>query len=221
MKNEIDAVKEYTPDIPVTTNFMGPYQPLDYNYMKNYVDVISWDSYPEWHSSRGNVIEAYSIAFAHDLHRCFKQQPFLVMESTPSNTNWLHYCKLKRPNMQSFRPFRRLRKAVTACSISNGEKAGGGSEKFHGAVIDHNGKAEGCVFNDVREAWRSFGGKINDIAGTKLNAEAAVVYDFKTAGLSKAHRALTIMTRNTKNVYQSLQRILETRHQYGCNRFAA
>lgn len=178
MKNEIDAVKEYTPDIPVTTNFMGPYQPLDYNYMKNYVDVISWDSYPEWHSSRGNVIEAYSIAFAHDLHRCFKQQPFLLMESTPSNTNWLHYCKLKRPNMHKLSSIQAIAHGSDSVQYFQWRKGRGGSEKFHGAVIDHNGKAEGCVFNDVRELGAALG-KINDIAGTNVNAEAAVVYDFK------------------------------------------
>lgn len=46
MKCEIDAVKAVNPEIPVTTNFMGAYQQLDYHYMKNFVDVISWDSYP-------------------------------------------------------------------------------------------------------------------------------------------------------------------------------
>ena len=99
MKTEIRAVKSINSNIPITTNFMGPYQNLDYHYMKDFVDVISWDSYPSWHSDRGNVLEAYSIAFAHDLHRCLKDKPFLLMESTPSLTNWLPYNKLKRPGM--------------------------------------------------------------------------------------------------------------------------
>ena len=99
MITEINTVKSVNDSIPVTTNFMGPYQNLDYHYMKDFVDVISWDSYPSWHSECGDVFEAYSIAFAHDLHRSFKNKSFLLMESTPSLTNWMPYNKLKRLGM--------------------------------------------------------------------------------------------------------------------------
>ena len=100
MRAEIAAVREAAPHIPVTTNFMGSYQPfLDYHYMKDYVDVISWDSYPDWHSDRGNVNEAAYIAFNHDLHRSLKHKPFMLMESTPSLTSWKPVCNLKKPGM--------------------------------------------------------------------------------------------------------------------------
>lgn len=178
MRHEIAAVKSVTPDIPVTTNFMGPYQPLDYHYMKDYVDVISWDSYPEWHSERGNVIEAYISGFAHDLHRCLKQQPFLLMESTPSLTNWQRICKLKRPGMHKLAAMQAVAHGSDSVQYFQWRKGRGGSEKFHGAVIDHNGKAEGRVFDDVKNVGITLE-KLEDLLGTATNSEVAVVYEFQ------------------------------------------
>ena len=49
MKNEIEPLRRITPDIPLTSNFMGAYPGLDYWRFAPYLDVISWDSYPQWH----------------------------------------------------------------------------------------------------------------------------------------------------------------------------
>ena len=43
---EYEAVKRHTPDIPVTTNLMGFYKPLDYQKWAKYMDMVSWDNYP-------------------------------------------------------------------------------------------------------------------------------------------------------------------------------
>ena len=53
-KLERDAVKEYTPDIPVTTNLMGFYPSLDYQKWAKEMDFISWDSYPSFGAETEN-----------------------------------------------------------------------------------------------------------------------------------------------------------------------
>lgn len=178
MRTEIEAVRRVNPDIPVTTNFMGPYQSLDYHYMKNFIDVVSWDSYPTWHSDRGDVYEGYSIAFAHDLNRGLKKQPFLLMESTPSLTNWHPYNKLKKPNMHKLSSVQAIAHGSDSVQYFQWRKGRGGQEKFHGAVIDHNGKADGRVFNDVKNLGETLK-KINEAAGMPVRADAAVVYEFR------------------------------------------
>ena len=50
MKAEIAILKERTPQIPVTTNFMKEYDGLDYHKMQQPLDVVSWDSYPRFHN---------------------------------------------------------------------------------------------------------------------------------------------------------------------------
>ena len=178
MRVEIDAVKSVDPNIPVTTNFMGTYQLLDYYYMKDFLDVISWDAYPGWHDSRGDGVVAYTIAFIHDWQRSFKNKPFLLMESTPSLVNWMEYNKLKRPNMHRLSSLQAVAHGSDSVQYFQWRKGRGGSEKFHGAVIDHDGKAEGRVFEDVRNVGITLE-KIDDIAGTDTKADVAVIYECK------------------------------------------
>ncbi|ETJ25690.1 Beta-galactosidase, partial [human gut metagenome] len=40
-KNEIEPIREITPDIPITTNFMGTYGGLNYWKFAKEVDIIS------------------------------------------------------------------------------------------------------------------------------------------------------------------------------------
>ena len=44
-ENEIAPLREITPDIPVTTNYMRLYDDIDYQKMSKYVDIVSWDNY--------------------------------------------------------------------------------------------------------------------------------------------------------------------------------
>lgn len=84
---EIAPLRELTPDIPITTNFMLPNVGLNYWRFAEVVDIAAWDSYPRWHQS-DDVETAIQTAFIHDLHRSYKGgQPFLLMESTPSVVN--------------------------------------------------------------------------------------------------------------------------------------
>lgn len=98
MKMERDTVKEVNPDIPVTANLMGFYDGLDYFKFGPELDVVSWDNYPQWHTA-DNVEIAVSSAMTHDVMRSIKHENFLLMESTPSMTNWTPISMLKRPGM--------------------------------------------------------------------------------------------------------------------------
>src|SRR5690606_11711119 len=92
--NERDIIRAITPDIPITTNMMGAYKPLDYRRWAAEMDVISWDCYPRPNQTPGE------IALMHDLNRGLKDgQPFLLMEQTPSSQNWQDVNALKRPGI--------------------------------------------------------------------------------------------------------------------------
>lgn len=83
-QREYEVLKSITPDIPITTNLMGFYKELDYKMWAKYMDVVSWDNYPS------NQDTPAQIAMSHDLMRGVGGgKPFLLMEQTPSATNWL------------------------------------------------------------------------------------------------------------------------------------
>ena len=179
MKMEIDTIRSVCPHIPVTTNMMWTPQNIDYHYLKDYIDVVSWDSYPSWHEP-DNVRCAVDTAFNHNYFRSLKHKPFLLMESTPSNTNWQAVSKLKRPGMHRLASLQAIAHGSDSVQYFQWRKGRGGSEKFHGAVIDHNGKASGRVFEDVKQVGIALE-KLDEICGTKTNARVAIIFDNKNS----------------------------------------
>ena len=179
MKMEVEALREGGSDIPVTTNMMWTPQQINYHYLKDFIDVISWDAYPTWHEP-DQIRCAVDTAFNHSYFRSLKHKPFLLMESTPSNTNWQAVSKLKRPGMHRLASLQAVAHGSDSVQYFQWRKGRGGSEKFHGAVIDHNGKASGRVFEDVKQVGISLE-KLDEICGTKTDAKVAIIYDHKNS----------------------------------------
>ena len=67
-ENEIAPLKEITPNIPITTNFMKMYDGINYQDFAKKLDLVSWDNYPAWDKGN-NENEALDTAFVHDAFR--------------------------------------------------------------------------------------------------------------------------------------------------------
>ncbi len=179
-KNEIKPLRELTPDIPITTNFMGTYPGLNYWKFAGEVDVVSWDNYPMWHNDHQRTWElAANISFIHDINRSLKGgKPFMLMESTPSHVNWQQVCKLKKPGMHLLSSLQAVAHGSDTVQYFQWRKSRGASEKLHGAVVDHCGHENTRVFADVAEV----GGvlkKLDGLVGTTVQPEVAVIYDWE------------------------------------------
>lgn len=178
MKNEIQPLKEITPDIPVTTNLMGTFPGFDPWYLTKYVDVVSWDSYPDWHNDYESFADtAAKTAFLHDLNRSLKHQPFLLMESAPSQVNWQRVCKLKRPGVHELVSMQAVAHGSDSVQYFQWRKGRGASEKFHGAVVDHYGGTDTRVFQEVSKLGENLE-KLVKVVGTCQKPEVAVIYDW-------------------------------------------
>lgn len=178
-KHEIAPLKAINPDLPVTTNMMEviPFDGLDYRKFADILDVISWDAYPTWHDAESDKKEAVKFAFNHDLFRTIKGKPFLLMESTPSLTNWQPVSKLKRPGMHKLSSLQAVAHGSDAVQYFQWRKSRGSSEKFHGAVVDHAGHEHTRVFRDVAELGETLA-NMKEIVGTSTPAEVAVLFDW-------------------------------------------
>ncbi|HHY83340.1 MAG TPA: beta-galactosidase [Clostridiales bacterium] len=178
-KNEIAPLREITPNVPVTTNFMGTYTGLDYWKFAKEVDVVSWDNYPMWHGPQPDWELGAKIGFVHDINRCLKDgKPFMLMESTPSMTNWMPVAKLKRPGMHLLSSLQAVAHGSDTVQYFQWRKGRGSSEKFHGAVVDHCGHENTRVFRDVAEVGRALE-KLDKVIGTTVRPEVAVIYDWE------------------------------------------
>ncbi len=184
-ENEIVPLREVTPDIPITTNFMAdthdliPFQSLDYSKFAKHLDVISWDAYPAWHNDWESTDDlAMKVGFINDLYRSLKQQPFLLMESTPSGVNWHDINKAKRPGMHLLSSMQMIAHGSDSVLYFQWRKSRGSSEKFHGAVVDHDNSPENRVFKEVAKVGETLE-KLSDVVGTNRPADVAILYDWE------------------------------------------
>ncbi|NLW60604.1 MAG: beta-galactosidase [Firmicutes bacterium] len=178
-RHECKPLKAITPDVPVTTNFMGTYPGLDYWKFADALDVVSWDSYPRWHGRKPDTRTAAETAFVHDLNRSLKRgKPFMLMESTPSMTNWQEVAKLKRPGMHLLSSLQAVAHGADTVQYFQWRKGRGGSEKFHGAVVDHVGHERTRVFQDVAAVGAVLKG-LDPVVGTTVEPEVALIFDWE------------------------------------------
>ncbi len=176
-KHEVKPLKAINSDLPVTTNFMEAFEGLDYVKFADALDFVSWDSYPTWHDTDGNIHKAAWVAMNHDFFRSIKGgQPFLLMESTPSLTNWQPISKLKRPGMHLLSSMQAVAHGSDSVQYFQWRKSRGSSEKFHGAVVDQARHEHTRVFKDVTEVGEVLD-QLDSIVGTAVSAEVAIIFD--------------------------------------------
>lgn len=175
MRQEIKALRDAGAMQPCTTNMMYDFQGINYGKMQEFVDVISWDTYPLWHKQE-DIRVAYDNGMQHDYMRSLKQKPFLLMESCPTATNWQGVSKLKKPGMLMNASVQTIAHGGDSVQYFQIRQSRGSFEKFHGAVIDHYGKTDTRVFREISQVGEALE-HLAEIAGTKVEATAALLYD--------------------------------------------
>ncbi len=182
MEHEISILRELTPEIPVTTNFMRCFDGLDYDEISKPLDIISWDGYPEWCNNYEPLWQtAADMAFDHAQMRGYSSgKPFMLMESVPSQVNWHSYNKLKRPHIHKLSSLQAIACGSDTVQYFQWRKGRGSFEQYHGAVVDHLGRNDTRVFKDVQEVGAILR-ELKAAAGSMVKAKAAVIYDRQNA----------------------------------------
>lgn len=153
LKEEIRALREITPTVPVTTNFMMLYNGLDYRKMARELDMISWDSYPRFHNDEETLFETMTEnAFHHTVMRSMKKEkPFMLMESAPGLVNWHPFNKVKRPGVHKLFCLQTAACGSDTVQYFQWRKGRGSFEQYHGAVVDHLGTDDTRIFRETAQ----------------------------------------------------------------------
>ena len=175
--HEIEPLKKLTPEIPCTTNLMGTYPGIDCFRLAEVMDVVSWDSYPQWTGTEKDIDIGIFASFTHDLTRGLKAKPFILMESSPSATNWRPVAKLHRPGVHMLQSMQAVAHGSDTVQYFQIRKGRGASEKLHGALIDHEGTDKPRVFKDIAAVGERLKG-LDEVIGTDTPSAVAIVYDW-------------------------------------------
>ncbi len=178
MRAEVAPLRLHSP-APVATNMMGFWGNFNYFRLAEVCDFIADDCYPGWLKIHDFAGTASVTSMVHDMHRSMKHKPFVLMESTPSNLNWQPYYRLKRPGLHRAEALLAVGHGADAVMYFQIRKGRGGSEKLHGAVIDHEGTERTRVFREVAEVGEILK-KIEPVRGTMPRPEVAVIYEWES-----------------------------------------
>lgn len=179
LKFERDTVKEMAPNAKFTVNMMYRFDGIDYFKMAKEIDVASWDNYPTWHKPSETVEEtALDTAMMHDLFYSMKDKPFLLMESSPSFTNWQPVSKQKKPGIAELAALQTVAHGADSVLYFQWRASRGAEEKLHGAVIGHDGREDARSFTETAQVGQELEA-LAEIAAVKREKQAAIVHDWQ------------------------------------------
>lgn len=173
MEMERRLLSQARPDLPVTTNFMGFFKPLDYFTWAERLDVVSTDSYPE--PDRADT--ALTSAKHYDLVRSLnKSAPWMVMEQSSSRVNWRDHNEAKAPGEMRALSFQALARGADGVLFFQWRASRQGAEKFHSAMVAHSGEAS-PVWAEVVQLGQELA-TLGELAGSKVEPDVGLVYSW-------------------------------------------
>lgn len=174
-REQRDVLRAHTPDVPVTTNFMGFFNRVDYWSFAGEQDVVSNDCYPE----PGNPRTPALTALTHDLMRGLGGgRPWVLMEQATSAVNWRPHNLPKPPGQFRLESLQAVARGADGLCYFQWRASRFGSERFHAAMVPHAGP-DTRLHAAVREHGRELR-RLASVAGTPVPARVAMVFDWES-----------------------------------------
>ncbi|MCL2465082.1 MAG: beta-galactosidase, partial [Micrococcales bacterium] len=169
---ERDALREATPHVPVTTNFMSMFGALDYWAWAEREDVVTDDAYPDPADPQAHV----GAAMNYDLMRSLAGGPWLLLEHAPSAVSWRDVNVPKRPGQAFCQPMQAIARGSDGAMFFQWRASRAGAEKFHSALLPHGGVGSRGWQRTLR-LGRALA-KLRDVVGSRVEARVAMVLDW-------------------------------------------
>ncbi len=173
-RGEAAILRELTPAIPITTNFMAAFKPVDYFSWAPQLDIISFDNYPTISTP------AWETALTHDLMRSLKGgQSYLVMEQTPSQLNWMPQNPHMRPGIIRLQSIQAVAHGADGVLYFQWRQSKAGAEKFHSAFVSHESSEYSRIFQQAARIGAELARLSPEVVGSRFSAEVAILMDWQ------------------------------------------
>jgi beta-galactosidase len=168
-------LKELTPDVPVTTNFMHGFKPLNYWQWAAREDLVSLDMYPDPTEADAHIYAALN----YDLMRSLGGgRPWLLMEQATSQVNWRPHNLIKTPGQMRLWSHQAIARGSDGAMFFQWRASKAGSEKFHSGMLPHGGTAT-RTWREVVALGQELR-RLDPLRSTRVRAEAAIVFDWES-----------------------------------------
>ncbi len=146
---EREVLREVTPDIPITTNFMvmGSPSTADYGRWAHEVDLVANDHYTQG----ADPEREGELSFSADRVRGMAGgRPWLLIEHSTSAVNWQTINRAKSRGELARNSLAHVARGADGALFFQWRASTAGAEQFHSAVVPHAG-TESRVFREVTE----------------------------------------------------------------------
>ena len=176
MEMEKAILRELTPDIPVTTNFLGFWKSTDQWKWSKREDVISVDSYPDPAESLSG---SAASAMLGDLVRSLGNgRPWLLMEQAPSAVNWRSQNAPKRPGQMRLWSLQSVVRGAGAIMFFQWRASKAGAEKHHSGMVQHGGVERSRVWDEVVSLGNDLK-HLDALLHSRVMADVAIMLDWE------------------------------------------
>ena len=175
LRAERDVLREFTPDVPVTTNFMvmGETKGMDYADWAEEVDFVANDHYripgPQ---------DFDELSFSANLTgNLAGGRPWFLMEHSTSAVNWQPINVAKKPGELARDALTHVAHGADAVCYFQWRQSRAGAEKYHSAMVPHAG-TDSQVFRSVTALGATLR-DLADVAGSERTpAPVAILFDW-------------------------------------------
>ncbi|WP_104175554.1 beta-galactosidase [Arthrobacter sp. Y81] len=173
---ERDVIRKYTPELPVTTNFMATNcLAADYWKWSREVDIVSNDHYLVAERTDNHIL----LSMDADLTRSLAgNRPWMLMEHSTGAVNWQGRNIAKRPGELARNSISHLARGADAVMFFQFRASRFGAEKFHSAMLPHAGTGT-RIWREVLDLGDDLK-KLSAVKGSTVQARVAILWDVES-----------------------------------------
>jgi beta-galactosidase len=173
---ERDAIRRFTPDLAVTTNFMATNCPsIDYWKWAKEVDVVANDHYLVAERADNHIHLAMDADFTRSLAG---NRPWMLLEHSTSAVNWQPRNIAKRPGEMARNSLSHMGRGSDAIMFFQFRASRYGAEKFHSAMLPHAG-ATSRVWREVVALGADLQ-RLAPVRGSRVTSRVAILWDIES-----------------------------------------
>jgi beta-galactosidase len=165
-----------SPGVPVTTNFMRFFKPLDYWKWAEREDIVSDDVYQDPLDPEAGM----RSAMAGDLMRSLGHgRPWVLMEQTPNRVNWRDVNAPKAPGQMRLWSLQAVARGADGVMFFQWRQSQSGAEKFHSAMVPHGSASASPTWQEVVRLGHELRG-LDAVCGSRIRADVAILLDWES-----------------------------------------
>ncbi|HEV7185290.1 MAG: beta-galactosidase [Actinomycetales bacterium] len=210
LRAERAVLRQWSPDIPVTTNFMvmEDIKAMNYADWAADVDFVSNDHY-----ATAKPTSRDELSFSANLTSGLAGgAPWFLMEHSTSAVNWQPVNRAKADGALAADALTHVAHGADAVCYFQWRQSRAGAEKFHSAMVPHGGE-DTEIFRDVTRLGETLAA-LDSLAGTRRKpAPVAVLFDWESWWASEQDSHHTTRFRYRDEVQAWHRAVLDAGHR--------